>query len=208
MKDISKAFFHLKELPLRWGRSLSEIAGWALDGRLNIILPIGPVRCGDRAVAGIVRLPATDIARLFQADAAPDLIVSLFRVLPDDALEPLFVTEPADGIEVRLQDLMLAADDVLEFEEVNGLLSLGRSSATRRGRSKGGRGRPPVYDWEDMLVDVLIDIAQNGLPKTQDAFVELILDWFNENRADGELPDESTVRKRCNRIWWRLKERL
>lgn len=208
MKDISKAFFHLKELPLRWGRSLSEIAGWALDGRLNIILPIGPVRCGDRAVAGIVRLPATDIARLFQADAAPDLIVSLFRVLPDDALEPLFVTEPADGIEVRLQDLMLAADDVLEFEEVNGLLSLGRSSATRRGRSKGGRGRPPVYDWEDMLVDVLIDIAQNGLPKTQDAFVELILDWFNENRADGELPDESTARKRCNRIWWRLKERL
>lgn len=204
MPKISKAFFYLTELPCRWGRSLPEIGGWALAGRLNMMVPISPVKCGDQRLTGIVRVPAEDVARLFQPDSLVHHAYAVSRFIPADALEPVLVTEPAGGIEIRLGDLLLDADEVAEFEQVNDLLSIGR----RKAQTKTGQGRPPVYEWEDMLVDVVIDLAAKGLPARQDDFVQLILDWFTENSADGKVPDVSTVRKRCARIWWRLQDRL
>ena len=60
MPKISRAFFYLTELPIRWGRSLPEITGWALAGRLNIMVPIAPVQCGIERASGIVRVRAED----------------------------------------------------------------------------------------------------------------------------------------------------
>lgn len=205
MPKISKAFFYLTELPVRWNRSLSEIAGWTLAERLNLLVPITPVKCGDRNVAGIVRLPAADVARLFLPSHDHEAPCAVTRIMHSDSLEPMQISEPAIGIEVRVCDLMLDATEVSEFEQVNELLSIGPK--TWRPAQKGRRGRPAEYQWEDMLVDVVFEIAMNGLPENQTAFVKLVLDWFTENGADGKIPDASTVWKRCSRIWWRLVDK-
>ncbi|SNS30458.1 hypothetical protein [Antarctobacter heliothermus] len=204
MPKISKAFFYLTELPSRWGRSLSEIGGWALAGRLNLMVPISPVKYGDQTLTGIVHVPAEDVARLFQPDNPAHYACAVLRFIPGDALAPIHVTEPSGGIELRLGDLLLDAEEISEFEQVNDLLSIGR----RKAQIKAGQGRPAVYEWEDMLVDVVIDLVAKGLPPRQEDFVQLILDWFTENSADGKVPDVSTARKRCARIWWRLQDRL
>ena len=96
---------------------------------------------------------------------------------------------------------MLAAASVSEFEQANGLLLL-TGKSTHRG------GRNPTYKWEDMLVDVLISVIHNGLPRTQEEFFIMMLDWFAEHSVNGEVPDASTVRKRFSGVWWQLQEKL
>ncbi len=208
MPNISRAFFYLTELPARWGRSLSEIAGWALAGRLNLMIPITPVKCGSESTCGIVRVRAEDVARLFHPDNRAQVSCAVIRILPRDALEPAYVTDPSGGIEVRLHDLMLDAEEVSDFEQVNDLLGIGTPPARKKTGGNVRRGRRADYEWETMLVDVMIDLSENGLPDKQDDFWKLILDWFTENSADGKVPDVSTVRKRYAQIWWRLLDRL
>jgi hypothetical protein len=208
MPNISRAFFYLTDLPNRWGRSLSEVGGWALAGRLNLMVPIPPVKCGDQTATGIVRVLAEDVARLFHPGNHANFSCTVLRILPTDALAPLCVTEPVGGIDVRLGDLLLDAEEVSDFEQVNELLSIGKRTRQIKAGGNASQGRPAVYEWEAMLVDVVIDLSANGLPRRQDDFVQLILDWFTENSADGKVPDASTVRKRCARIWWRLQDRL
>lgn len=208
MPKISRPFFYLTELPARWGRSLSEIAGWALAGRLNLMVPIAPVQCGTERASGIVRVQAEDVARLFHPDNPIDLSCAVIRILPTVALEPVYVTDPAGGIDVRLRDLMLDAEEVGEFEQLNDLLGIGTRFARKKTGGSVGQGRPAGYEWETMLVDVMIDISENGMPDRQEDFLKLILDWFTENSADGAVPEVSTVRKRYAQIWWRLQDRL
>ena len=85
MPKISRAFFYLTELPIRWGRSLPEITGWALAGRLNIMVPIAPVQCGIERASGIVRVRAEDVARLFHPDHPINLSCAVIRILPPGA---------------------------------------------------------------------------------------------------------------------------
>jgi len=127
-------FFYLTELPIRWGRSLPEITGWALAGRLNLMVPIAPVQCGIERVSGIVRVRAEDVARLFHPDHPIHLSCAVIRILPTGALDPVYVTDPAAGIEVRLRDLMLDAEEVSDFEQVNDLLGIGTRSTTEKDR--------------------------------------------------------------------------
>ena len=71
MPKTSRAFFYLTDLPYRWGRSLPEITGGTLAGRLNLLVPIAPVQCGIERTSGIARLRAKDVARLFQPRSNP-----------------------------------------------------------------------------------------------------------------------------------------
>ena len=208
MPKISKAFFYLTELPDRWGRSLSEIAGWALAGRLNLMVPITPVKCGSESTCGIVRVRAEDVARLFHPDNRAHCHAPSYASCRTGALDPVYVTDPAGGIEVWLHDLMLDAEEVSDFEQVNDLLGIGTRPARKKTGGNVRRGRRADYEWETMLVDVMIDLSENGLPDKQDDFLKLILDWFTENSADGKVPEVSTVRKRYAQIWWRLQDRL
>jgi hypothetical protein len=208
MPKISRAYFYLTDLPYRWGRSLPEITGWALSGRLNLLVPIAPVQCGIERTSGIVRVRAEDLAQLFHPDHPIHVSCAVIRILPTGALDPVYVTDPAGGIEVRLRDLMLDAEEVSDFEQVNDLLGIGTRSTRKKIGGNSGQGRPAAYEWETMLVDVMIDISENGLPDKQDDFLKLILDWFTENSADGMVPEVSTVRKRYAPIWWRLQDRL
>lgn len=201
MPKITKSYYLLADLPARWGCSLADIGGWALAGRLQIMMPIGPVKCGAEIVAGMVMISATDIARLFFGAQGRERVCRIHRILSDGSLDWGFITEPEQGIEVHLEDLLLVADDLIEFEQINELLVLGGRSVRR-----GGRGAS--YDWEGMLVDVLIEVITKGLPRTQEDFLKMMLDWFASESRDGDVPDASTVRKRFSRVWWRLQDKL
>ena len=201
MSKLTKSYFLLSDLPIRWGHSLADIGGWAFSGRLQIVMPIGPVSCGKETVAGMVGVNATDIARLLFVTRGRDQSCHVRRIRAEGAFEWQFITDPAPGIEVHLEDLMLAADDVAEFEQINGLLALGGKTGRRGGRTAN-------YDWEGMLVDVILEFAIKGLPRTQEDFLKMMLDWFAAESPDGDVPDASTVRKRFARVWWRLQEKL
>ena len=54
----------------------------------------------------------------------------------------------------------------------------------------------------------MIRIHENGLPGSMTELVGEMQDWFVRHSADGEAPDESTIRKRISPIWHRLRAAL
>jgi hypothetical protein len=55
-----------------------------------------------------------------------------------------------------------------------------------------------------MFVEMVRIINEQGIPQKQADFVSLIIDWFHNESEDGEIPDESTIRKRVAAVWRRL----
>ena len=49
------------------------------------------------------------------------------------------------------------------------------------------------------------DGHQNGVPATQSALIALVQEWFVQNSRKGEVPDESTIRKRLAPLWRKLR---
>jgi hypothetical protein len=46
-----------------------------------------------------------------------------------------------------------------------------------------------------------------GVPATQAELVAEVQDWFVQNSPSGEIPEESTTRKKIAPIWRPLRER-
>ena len=67
------------------------------------------------------------------------------RIKPEHSEEWCYVTEPADGVEVSIADLLITGQDVLRFEDEYDLLR----------RIGGGTGALSPYDWEGMYVALL-----------------------------------------------------
>ena len=43
------------------------------------------------------------------------------------------------------------------------------------------------------------------MPNTKTELVTLVQDWFVQNSCSGDVPDESTIRKRLIGLWRKLK---
>ena len=50
-------------------------------------------------------------------------------------------------------------------------------------------------------------INDRGLPATQGELIAEVQDWFAQNSPTGEIPEESTTRKKIAPIWRALRER-
>jgi hypothetical protein len=48
-------------------------------------------------------------------------------------------------------------------------------------------------------------LFDKGVPETQTALVALVQDWFVQNSRSGDVPDESTIRKRLAPLWRKLR---
>jgi hypothetical protein len=48
-------------------------------------------------------------------------------------------------------------------------------------------------------------IYEKGVPNTKTELVTLVQDWFVQNSCSGDVPDESTIRKRLIGLWRKLK---
>lgn len=185
------AFYSIYEVSARWGRSTADVAGWAASGHLRAVIGIEPVLCGEALHGGLVEVSLAELMPLFRRFGPSDDTCRLRRILPLGSETWLRVTEPAEGILVRATDLMFPADALHRFEEERELLR----------RSSHGTGAGSRYDWEAMTIWLFKRLNERGFPATQAALIAEVQDWFIAHSPFGDVPEESTIRKRIVPIW-------
>lgn len=190
-----RAFFTLHETASRWGCTIADIAGWAAVGKLDIVTGIPLAICGTDKVSGKVFVSPMDMLPLFRRSGTGPTSIKLLRVKPDPGADWIYVTEPADGVEVSIADLLIAGQDVLRFEDEYDLLR----------RIGGGTGALSPYDWEGMYVAMIKRIHEHGLPATQAELIGELQEWFGNVAESGDVPDESTIRRRLRPFWRALR---
>lgn len=192
-----RAFFSMNEISARWGCALADVAGWAATDHLSLVTSIASVICGKQPVAGIVMVNAADMMRMFRRHGASDEECRVFRIRTPGSADWQYITEPADGVLVQLSDLMLMACEVQKFEDERDVMR----------RSFPAPGAVPRYDWEGANIMLFRRINDHGLPATQSELIAEVQDWFAQNSPTGEIPEESTTRKKIAPIWRALRER-
>ena len=190
-----RAFFTLHETASRWGCTIADIAGWAAVGKLDIVTGIPLAICGTEKVSGKVIVSPMDMLPLFRRSGTGPTSIKLLRVKPDPGADWIYVTEPANGVEVSIADLLIGGQDVLRFEDEYDLLR----------RIGGGTGALSPYDWEGMYVAMVKRIHEHGLPATQTELIGELQEWFGNVAESGDVPDESTIRRRLRPFWRALR---
>ena len=101
----------------------------------------------------------------------------------------LTITDPAEGVFVCLKDLAIPGRAAARFEAEDGLVMVRAGGALR-------------HDWERMAYGLFARAARDGAPASQSELVRWALDWFADQ---GEVPDESTARRRLTPLWRELQ---
>ncbi|OXS18988.1 hypothetical protein CGU36_27640, partial [Pseudomonas fluorescens] len=117
-----RAFFTLHETASRWGCTIADIGGWATEGKLDIVTGISLAICGDEKVSGKITISPMDMLPLFRRAGTGPTVIKLQRIKPEHSDEWCYVTEPTDGVEVSIADLLITGQDVLRFEDEYDLL--------------------------------------------------------------------------------------
>lgn len=190
-----RAFFTLHETASRWGCMIADIAGWATEGKLDIVTGIPLAICGTDKVSGKITVSPMDMLPLFRRGGTGPTVIKLLRIKPEGGHDWAYVTEPVDGVEVSIADLMVTGQDVQRFEDDYDLLR----------RIGGGTGSLSPYDWEGMYVAMIQRIHEHGLPATQAELIGELQEWFTTVAENGEVPDESTIRRRLRPFWRALR---
>lgn len=191
MKLPQREFFTVHEVAARWGCTIADIAGWSATGNIDIVTGIPPASCGERIVAGEVIVSAFDILPMFRRCGTGPQYSRVRRVRTRGETEWLLITDPVDGMEVSVADLLIAGPQVQRFEEKNQLFP----------RVSGGTGSVSPYDWEGMLQALTLRIHEKGLPASQGELVAEMQEWFVAQSDGGEVPDERSIRRRITPVW-------
>jgi len=191
-----REYYTIHEVAARWGCTISDIAGWAAKGKIDILTGIPPVRSGEEIMAGEVVVAAFDILPVFRRCGTGPKTIRLGRVRAPDHSEWKLVTAPDDGIEIYIADLLIAGPQVHRFEDQNTLLR----------RVAGGTGSSSPYDWEGMLQALALRLHEYGVPASQGALVGEMQEWFVLNFNGDDVPDERSIRRRITPIWQALKK--
>ncbi|MFB2533051.1 hypothetical protein ACEYYA_12850 [Paracoccus sp. p3-h83] len=73
-------------------------------------------------------------------------------------------------------------------------------------RIAGGSGSTSPYDWEGMTSALIVRIHEKGLPASQSELIADMQAWFAEQSADGQFPDERSIRRRISAVWKTLSQ--
>ena len=192
-----RPFYSLTEISARWGCTAADVAGWSATGLLSLVTSIASVICGRQPVAGLVEVSAADMMRMFRRHGPSDEECRIYRIRLPGTTEWQFITDPTDGVLVKITDLLLLADEVHKFEDERDLLR----------RPASPPGSVPRYDWEGVNLMLFRRINERGLPATQGELINEVQDWFAQNSPNGDIPEESTTRKKIAPIWRVLRER-
>ena len=189
-----KVFYSVNEVAARWECSLADIAGWASVGYFDIVTVMSSKKAGgDPRLEGFVCVAVTDVLPILRGYGKAAKKADLGRMRPITEEEWVILNE--QDCKVRLEDLLIMADQVRAFEAEHDLL---RRPAAHIGSS-------PRYDWESMYISQIVRVFEQGLPDTQSEWIGEVQDWFAETSDDGQIPDERTVRRRLSPIWKALK---
>ncbi|WP_282057804.1 hypothetical protein [Lentibacter algarum] len=190
-----RAFFTLHETASRWGCTIADIGGWATQGKLDIVTGIPVVTCDAEKVSGKITISPMDMLLLFRRSGTGPTVIKLQRIKPEHSDDWCYVTEPVDGVEVSISDLLITGHDMQRFEDEYDLLR----------RIGGGTGALSPYDWEGMYVALLKHIHEHGIPATQAELIAILQDWFADTADNADMPDESTIRRRLRPFWRGLR---
>ncbi len=191
-----RAFYSLNEVTARWDCAMADIAGWAAVGYFDIVTGIQRVLCGSGTLAGFVSVSVADILPMFRRQGLSASSGRLHHVRPPEASDWSFITDPEEGIEVTLADLMIRGEDVCRFEDDCDLLR----------RPTVNIGSSSTYDWEAALSAEILRIHEHGVPATQAEWIGRIQEWFAIKTESGDVPDERTIRRRLSPIWKSLRK--
>ena len=191
----SRVFWTLPEAALKWGCMPPDIAGWALNGLIELSAPVPPTECGDQVISGLVGVNAACVMPMFRRDGTELTSCRVRRLKPRDSGRWEVVTRPCEGVEVHRADLAITTVELQRFEADFELVK----------RPHAGTGPVERYDWEAMLVQVAVRIYENGLPETQKVLVNELQEWFIRRSETGEAPDESRIRRKIAPLWRALR---
>jgi len=194
----ARVFWTLEKLAARWGCDPAEIVGWATEGIIEIVASIGLVQCsGTEPLVGLVVVCAEDIMPLFLGNRPDSKARMIWRIRPQGTATWKIISDPAQGVTIELDDLLVTARTAQGFEDEYDPLH----------RVHVSPGRSSKHDWEGMLKAFMIRLFEHGLPESQAEFVAEGQDWFVANAKDGSVPDESQIRRKLSPIWRALKKR-
>jgi len=190
-----RIFYALNEIAIRWDCPLADIAGWASAGYFDIVTGIKRVQCCSQALEGLVAVSIMDVLPMFRRHGTLPATGRIHHIRPPGVTEWAFVTDPEDGIEVTLADLMIRGEDVQRFEDQH---ELSRRPVTNIGTT-------PRYAWDDAFLAEILRIHEQGVPATQAEWIGRIQEWFAMNSKSGDVPDERTIRRRLTPAWKSLR---
>lgn len=191
MKLPQREFYTVHEVAARWGCTTADIAGWSATGCFDILTGIPPTICDGKVIAGEVVVAAFDILPMFRRSGTGPQTARVRRVRPRNDTDWLLITDPAQGVEVSVADLLIAGQQVQRFEEKNELFR----------RVSGGTGSVSPYDWEGMLQALTLRVHERGLPASQGELVAEMQEWFVAHSDGNDVPDERSIRRRITPIW-------
>ena len=198
MGVLPRVFFTMTEAAARWGYAPADIAGWAHQGQLEIVTGIAPVNCGGEPAAGLVAISVADILPMFRRSGTGPREMPLRRVRALGQSEWLMITEPAEGVIVSMDDLLILADEVHRFEVEREIF----------GKPHGGKGPEARYDWDEFWRAVAVRVHERGVPPTLKEFTEEFSNWFLDQSEGKTCPSDSVIRKKLSPLWNRLREEM
>jgi len=117
------------------------------------------------------------------------------RIIPTGSTEWQVITDPAVGVPVAIADMLILAEDFRAFEEENEIVH----------RAPCGPGVTSPYDWDGMIIALIVRIYNHGLPTTQTELVVDMQDWFADQTDGKKMPASRSIRRRITPIWRALK---
>jgi hypothetical protein len=196
MKLPQREFYTLHEVAARWGCALADISGWSTAGELDVITGIPPTFCGTTRVAGTVVVCTMDILPMFRRTGTGPQNAQLRRLRTEEAIDWLFVTDPPQGVNVSIADMLVRGKQVMQFEDTHDLLR----------RISGGTGSTSPYDWDGMTKAFLIRIHVRGIPTSKAEMIGDIQDWFVAHSNGDDIPSERSIRRHVDDLWKMLTE--
>ena len=190
----AQVFYSILEVSVRWGCSVTQVVNNAIADELDLVTGVSQIMLGEECVAGLISVPGCEVRPLFRpfGKGAKKIYLTQARLTPNEAWRT--ITKPARGVRLTAADIMITAKEIDRFEEDHGI---GRTRTV-------GPGAPLKYDWDGFYIAVLKRLYAIGFPARQRDLVVEMQEWFIANSADGDAPDESTIRRRIQAVWKEL----
>lgn len=125
------------------GYAPADIACWAHQEQLKIVTGIAPVDCGGETRCGtgghLGRRHIADVPEVRKRATGNAGAQGVGGVWAQGKDEWMMITEPAEGVNVSMDDLLILANEVHRFEAEREIF----------GRPHGGKGPEPKYNWDE-----------------------------------------------------------
>lgn len=200
-----RVLFSVLEVAGRWGCAPYEIIRWAAVGQIRLVTGVSMLETAEGPVAGLVELHGADLLLMTGPEGRSGETFHVRRIRLDGEKEWRTITDPDEGLALRLTGVLVLASEVQRFETEFRLLRSTPHGAAGEGPAQEAPRPLSKYDWDGMYVAVIQRIYEHGLPESQTEFIGECQEWFARRDPRAGMPDESTIRRRINPIWLALR---